>query len=597
MSARGPTRSGATRTPHAGVPVPEPVGLPGPTWRTAYREVALQRLAGTRSFERGAAYAAEGRVRRLEVGDAEARASVVGTATYRVRLGLRDGRPAATCSCPVGADGAFCKHAVAVALTVSAQGPADAATSGDRLGAYLEGLGHAALVELLLERAFLDDDLHRQLTLRAVAPTGPSADAAAYRAAIDAAIGVPDYVDYREAPTYLAGVEDVVDGLARLLEAGHAVAVVDLCSYALEALEAAWERIDDSDGGVAEVRDRLVELHHEACGRAEPDPVALARTLYGWLLRSEFETFLGAAARYADVLGPTGTAAYRELVEAAWERLPALSPGDRRPFATDRYRLAYAMELLARASGDVDELVRVLSRELSSGYQFVRIAEALAEADRLEASLAWAERGLASFQERPDVRLRTVAAGVLQRLGRHEEALALVWATFAERLDLGAVQELAAHARTAGTWPAWRERAHAALRERLEAERAAGNPYRVQLAASTLVQVLLWERKLDDAWRQAQRDGCSPELWLELARRREKRHPQEALPIYLEQIELSIGGTNKRAYREAVGWLRHVRQLLARLDDPDAFARIVAEVRAKHRLKRNLMALLDREGW
>lgn len=577
--------------------MPDPVGSPGSAWRKAYREEVLRRLAGPRSFERGATYAAEGRVQRLMVAEAEAHATVVGTASYRVHLGLRAGRPAATCSCPVGADGTFCKHAVAVALTVAAKSPLELASAGDGVRAYLEGLAHAALVDLLVERAVLDDGLHRQLSLRAAATTGPSADTAAYRAVIDAAIGVPDFVDYREAPTYLGGVEDVVDGLAELLEGGRAAAVGDLCMYALEALEAAWERIDDSDGGVAEVRDRLVELHHESCVRAPPDPVDLARTLHDWLLRSEFETFLGAAAQYADVLGPTGTAAYRELVAAAWDRLPALRPGDQFTFATERFRLTYAMEVLARAGGDVDELVRVLAHDLSTGYQFVRVAEALAEADRLEEALAWAERGLAAFPERPDVRLRTVAAGVLQRLGRHEEALALAWATFSERLDLDAFEALATHARPAGAWPAWRERAHAALRARLEAERTGRHPMWSQRTASTLVEVLLWERKLDDAWRQAQRDGCSPNLWLELARRREKRHPRDAVPIYLEQIERAIGVTNKRAYAEAVACLRHVRQLLARLDDPAAFARIVAEVRSKHRRKRNLMALLEREGW
>src|SRR5207302_1949905 len=88
-----------------------------------------------------------------------------------------------------------------------------------------------------------------------------------------------------------------------LLDAGHGEAVVQLCEHALEALEDAMGRVDDSDGYMASIRDHLVTLHHDACVEALQDAEALARRLFDWELYSEWEIFFGAASTYEDVLG------------------------------------------------------------------------------------------------------------------------------------------------------------------------------------------------------------------------------------------------------------------------------------------------------
>ena len=96
-------------------------------FHTAFGPDALRALAWGRSFERGAAYAADDRVKGLKAGDAEASATVRGARAYRVRLWLADGAPLFSCTCPVAADGLFCKHCVAVGLVACGAG----AESGD----------------------------------------------------------------------------------------------------------------------------------------------------------------------------------------------------------------------------------------------------------------------------------------------------------------------------------------------------------------------------------------------------------------------------------------------------------------------------------
>ncbi len=76
----------------------------------------LRRMAGSRSFVRGESYFQDGRVGLLTEHEATIYAKVRGARTYRAEFRLAAGELAYACSCPVGRDGCFCKHLVAVAL-------------------------------------------------------------------------------------------------------------------------------------------------------------------------------------------------------------------------------------------------------------------------------------------------------------------------------------------------------------------------------------------------------------------------------------------------------------------------------------------------
>lgn len=91
---------------------------------------ALLHLAGEQSLQRGLKYVGEGRVSALEVAGNQARGTVLGEATYSVELEANDGKLRHSCNCPFGLRGAFCKHGVAVALSVAAGGAPP--TSRDR---------------------------------------------------------------------------------------------------------------------------------------------------------------------------------------------------------------------------------------------------------------------------------------------------------------------------------------------------------------------------------------------------------------------------------------------------------------------------------
>ena len=77
-------------------------------------------IVGERTYERGRRCFQAKRVVRVEIDAGQIRGSVrpatAGRADYDVRVWIREDGLAYHCTCPVGDDGKFCKHAVAIAL-------------------------------------------------------------------------------------------------------------------------------------------------------------------------------------------------------------------------------------------------------------------------------------------------------------------------------------------------------------------------------------------------------------------------------------------------------------------------------------------------
>lgn len=139
-------------------------------------ERSVRQLADARSFERGQAYFAAGRVRRVTVDGTSVTGTVDGSSVYRVELEIRAGGLTGRCSCPYGQDGVFCKHCVATALAwLDAGGevgePRIQPVADERLREFLCGQDPAWLAEQLLAAARADPLLRGRLEVAAGADT------------------------------------------------------------------------------------------------------------------------------------------------------------------------------------------------------------------------------------------------------------------------------------------------------------------------------------------------------------------------------------------------------------------------------------------
>jgi uncharacterized Zn finger protein len=546
---------------------------------------ALYELAGPAAFQRGEAYYSEGAVGRLTSDADSVTAKVKGTKTYQVELFDDDGELGYDCDCPRAADGYFCKHSVALGLAWLTEGArtADGDQDADTLiRDFLATQPVETLVLLLLNAARRDEDLYQSLLFKA--RSGGKDVAAELREAIDQATTLRGGRDWYEVGIYMNRIETVVEALADLLTPASAAALVELTEYAIERVEALLIQVDE-EGEFSGFLETLCRLHLDACDMAAPDPSELAWRLFNREMTLPNQVCLMDVVTYQAVLGEAGLRAYRELAEAAWAKA---RPGD--------YRITMIMERLARLSGDVDELLAVKVRDLSSAWRYLQMAEILAEAQRDDAALEWAERGMKAFPNAPDNRLRDFLVGAYQRRQRHDEAVALTWIQFAERPDLERYKKLQSVADQAGIWPAQRARALELIEQTIRREAETTNHWKPKPSRPDFtrrVEFALWDADLESAWQFANQGICERNLLIDLAYKLEANRADDAITLYRRVIPPIIDQTGNHAYAEAVALVKRLGALWKAQQKAPEFVDYLISLRTAYKAKRNFMKLLD----
>ena len=580
----------------------------------------LLEAAGPVYFGRGEEYFDRGAVEAVRERNGVVRATVRGTQPYKTSLKFGDGEVDGQCSCPLGREGEFCKHLVATGLAWMAEQASGGSAkkkpesiTPKGVEAYLSKLKGPELVRLVMEQTDVDDEFHAMLQLRAAAD-GASSNTTEMRRVLRQAMTIRDFVEWRETGTYTRGVDRVLSRLRAMLNPRHAAAVIELVEYAMDLWEENIERIDDSDGCMGMIRDDLHQLHLDACRLAKPDPAALAERLTRRAIDSKWEMFHGFSGAYRAILGETGRARHREIVEAEWNALPKLAPGKEDP---ERFGRTGTLERMMLAIGeeeqDLEWILRVLSRELSDAYDYLRIAQRCREARRYELAREWAEKGVEACADGCICDLRGFLAEEYLRAKRPGDAMAMIWANFEGQTELNTYQDLAAHARKLKCWDEWRPKAFAHMRQQIQAgkgevdrqhggQRSGGRGAFFRWAVpppdhSLLVAILLWEKQEEEAWAEAQKGGCSDRLWLDLAKRREEKHPADAIEIYRRQVKPLIDAGNNPAYEQAVEFLGRVHDLMRKIGRETEFRAWLVGLKTEYRRKRNFIKYVERRPW
>ena len=540
----------------------------------------VRERAGGRSFVRGEAYYRDGSVEILSLTPKRIVARVAGTEDYRTVLAGRGTVFEGECSCPAFADWGFCKHMVATALAANsagdgAEGEAEAALS--RIRKHLKSKSADHLVDIILDLAEQDRELFRKLDMDStVVLADDKTLEASLRKAIDAATRTPTYVEYRQVSRWRAGVDAVLHSVADLASGPRAAIGLRLVEHAIDRVEAAFEAIDDSDGHLGELLYEARDIHLTAVRMARPDPIALARNLFKREMEADRDTFSGAVALYADVLGESGLSEYRLLAVAEWEKLQAGS-GRTDGAAVAVHHLKGILDFFAERDGDVEARIALRARDLSSPWAYLTLAEFCLSHGRPEEALRRAEEGLWLFEDRrPDERLLFFTVKLLIKARRKADAEAHLWRAFEKAPSLDLFGQL----RKVGAEPA-AKRALAFLESRLNKRQRGswGEP------SDLLVKILMHEKRFDAAWSIVRKFGASPYAKEALVEATDTGYPKEALEFYAAQVErLANGGL----YAEASKLIAR----MAKLQGATEQATFVMDLKARHGRKRNFMKLL-----
>ena len=591
----------------------------------------VTRLAGPRVHWRGVNYVRDGRVGPSTDRDGRLEATVRGTMPYIVELWASLGRPKWSCTCPAAEDGSFCKHCAAVSMSLDQQdsasiftglglkrgwasSPLGASVQDEELAGFVEALPQDRLAEIVLEQTVSDWRLRERLLAEARAARGGGLDLGAWRRRIDGAFApYSDFVSYREAPDWTEGIIEVIDALGDVCDAGHHGAVAGLAEHAHRRAEKSMDYVENAEGWLNDISMRLSEVHLRACALGRPDPVELAGRLVNLELTSALDGFGRAAAAYAEVLGETGLAAYRESLQPHLKRTDAKR-------SSNAFVVREAMVGWAIGTGDPDTLIEVHGRDRILPHDVLDIARSLVAAGRDDEAIQWARRGIAENRDNPrqTSELRDFLADVLRERGETEAAVDLFWQTFVSHPSLAAYRRLLDEAvkpassaapddgcerSDAADTTGWTDRCEEELRTRLsrlarqDADNLAGSHTAVPRAAGVLVEILVYEGRLEDAWGAASSHGCGEQMWMTLARARETTHPSDAIGIYEPKILSLIEMKKPQLYSLAVDLMDRVRRLADAAGEPDRFTSLLEQVRTVHRAKRNLKALLDAKGW
>ncbi|MFF2850636.1 SWIM zinc finger domain-containing protein [Streptomyces sp. NPDC058001] len=545
-------------------------------------EANLKALAGARSFERGLAYVDA--VSGVEVGGDWIRSSVHGTERYEVELALGGpGGPTGVCDCPYGQEGNFCKHLVALGLTVIARAaelPRQRRVAQDRargLEAWLSGLSRDELLTLVQDEAAEDRNVRRRLELRAASAQG---DLAGVRSRVRELLDIGPftqhgYVGYADARAYANQAGQAVSAIRSLTRSGRAADAMALARDAIGLLAGTVESVDDSEGWLGQIGADLADVHHDACRATRPGPEELAHWLVDHTLGDVADLTDIDPLDYEDLLGDEGMTALRRHAVEAWK-------ANRTGWAEK-----HLMQRLAKAGRDIDTVIAVHAADLApNGHTHLTIARELDTAGRPDEALEWAERGIRDTEDLATVDTALVdhVADRYVQAGRLSDAVALRRDHFTARCTLLTYRQLRAAAQATDRWRAERENALSLLRAAAVRKGTHGGP--------VLVDALLDDKDIDNAWQAATEFGAHDGQWLILADQSRSTRPADALAVYLRLATPLTRQTGNAAYEQLVSLLLSMRDCHRRLDTPDGFTAYATNLRTTQKRKRNLMRLM-----
>lgn len=608
---------------------------------SALSDSALLVQAGPSVFDRGQTYASSGAIRNptippLEPDEAIALEAVVqGTKPYhtRVWVDVHDGLLSGDCDCPHADDGYFCKHQVAMALTLrgimggEAPKPDPAATKKVAAAAKraetqaknreaLRQFLHQQSAEALAERLWLwaEDDRHRMAELKSwYTQSNSGHDPKALKSAIsDILRSTKGFLDRRDSDLYAHQARQLIPMLAPWLQQDPAQ-LRELCEHALLRMFKVAEHSDDSNGEIGDVMIDLHDLLLDAL-RASPPPAAWLDRWFAlqaadpWGLWSEEEVLA--------VAGPAVQTRYAERAAADWHqwlqthppqpevpvpakgRKPALSAWsaslDRIDWERRKLRRRYLDSL--KQQGDVQGAIDVMRAHLAGAMEHIELVQFCEAHERYREAMQYVQAARQRYPE--DGRVADALLRCYERDGWDDEALALRRQQFEACPDLAHFQALLKAARQAGQdegrykaslfdWARQQEQALApgfTFVDRLfnPPGRASAQP-----DVSLRVSWLLADQQPEAALALActPKHHCAPRLLLELARQLPPERNADAIPLLLRVFNGAIQN-DKSPYHEP---LALVRETLSRMTSVQR-ADWLLELRRVHKAKRNFLA-------
>jgi len=411
----------------------------------------------------------------------------------------------------------------------------------------------------------------------------------------------------------------IQEQLAALLKKGHADAVVEL---GLALWKGGSEQVGESndDGHTADEVASCLEVVFRAVTQSSMSRPKQLLWMINILLGDEYS--LGDSCERFLNGGIYTKSDWSELAAELDRRLKTMPPPG--SGYSGKYRRERIMLRLIQAlerSGQKNEVLPLLEREVHATQCYTRLVDWLLEADQSEKARTWCIKGFReTIKDAPGI--ATNLQKRLRELADREQRFDLVAAYRAEDFFASPSArhyiELKKATEKIKCWSEVRTAAlgflecgrrpdcQSAMEEktswslpRPEVYEGQGNKrFRRQYPdLDVLIDIAILEKRFADAIKlyqaQQSKGGWGIGRGLEVAEAVAKTHPDTSLGIWKKAAEGEIRQVKPKAYEVAAGYLRKLRKVYTETNRLPEWQSLLAALRAEHKAKRRLLEVLD----
>lgn len=611
--------------------------MTSPQLLSALSDAALKSLAGTAVFGRGQTYARGGTVQDPELSGPQAdeqvalSAVVQGTQPYQTRVWVDDKHHLdGECDCPHADDGYFCKHQVALALTlrgllggdVNASDPEAAkkvAAAAKRaqtqaqnradLRAFVGEQNAQVLAERLWQWASEDRNRMAELKAWAAQARAGSDPKAVTQAITELLRDHRQYLEWRDVRSYLQRAEKVLDLLRPWLERDSAQ-LLALCEHALRCLYKVAARADDGDGDLSGVAEEIYALLLEAL-RASPPSANWADRWLGLVQADPWGLFDETEA--LEAAGPAVQARYTERAAQAWRDWLAAHPPEPEggskaskkstsrsaqtyhyvPPDPERWSIRRRYLNCLAMQGDVQGAIDVMLSHQAHAQDHVELIHFCETHGRYREAMQYAQAAHKRYPQ--DRSVEQALLGCYERDGWDEEALVLRRQHFEADPSVANYRALLDAAQRAGQdWDKYRDILFAWAQEQEIAPSPSSFAFRPSTDGhqklrniSVRVDWLLADEQLDEALALVMEPThrCKPEQLLAIAHSLPATHDASAVTL-LQRVFEDKMLTAKSPYGETLALVAHLCDRMP----PEKRSAWLAQLRTQYKAKRYFIA-------
>lgn len=555
----------------------------------------LIKLAGKAAFNRGMNYFMAGNVLSIKQKANRISADVDGTEIYRVTLKWTHNQLDGACDCPASEGFDFCKHCVAVALTLQetqleqvklVQGGTE-----NRIKAYLLKQDREKLADWLLELIESESVLLQEWSMRADNDLG-LLDTKAIKKRITAAIPYNrNLYRYSQVRNYFVPVEIMADQLEEMADQLAADEILKLIDYALQRIDRALETIDDS-GGFREAAIEVLQITHiNTCNRLDWAKKKITNYLLDLAFGDYQDLYPEIPSSYTEALGENGIKLFYEVIQARWQKLPPLKEGAAYSEQAPYLQLQYILEDQASLIDDDNAIILLREKTACNLHDYQDLAERCLKIADYKASEKWLTkcRKINKHEYHSGTERIQIKLLITQELWT--DALEQQWMLYTHNSQLDDYHIILKLSEKAGDRSDWRKKAEQLLKQKVQA-----NPGKLwsHLWPDKLLEFYLYHEAYEKALAVVEKEKIELNLLLKLAWSISNQ-PEKAFPLFQRVLESLIGQTNNNAYHQAIDILKEMADKFKTKQQKQYMPELLTQLRQKFRAKRNFIKWLNEE--